>query len=104
MFTRLLKERGLKCDNSLQNIGDVTVYPMEYFNPIGEDITAAPVVTENTRTIHWYQASWYEPLDAVLFKMRKKYGYKKGTVFFSLRHPIAAMKRRKNKSKNKIEV
>lgn len=103
IFTGLLKSWGLKGDNSLQQVKDVTVYPMEYFNPIGDDITSQPKITENTRAIHWYNASWFNANDKILFNMRKKYGYKRGTLLFVLRHPIMAMRRKMNKN-NKVTV
>lgn len=97
--TRLLKEWGLKCDNTLQQVRDVTVYPMEYFNPIGENISSRPEITENTRSIHWFQASWFSKIDLELFNLRKKFGYKIGTVIFVFKHPIAAIKRKFDKNK-----
>ena len=49
LFTRLLRESGLKNENVLQHIDDITIYPMEYFNPIGDDISSNPKITNNTR-------------------------------------------------------
>ena len=97
LFTDLLREHGLKRKNMLQKVQDITIYPMEYFNPIGDDIASKPKITENTRAIHWYQASWYDPLDSKLFQYRKKHGHFWGTLRFTLRHPKAAWKRNKNK-------
>lgn len=101
IFTKLLSEIGLKKDNSLQCIAGITVYPMEYFNPIGAEKTAKPIVTHNTRTIHWYSASWLQTLDAKLWHLRKRYGHKKGNFLFSILHPFAAWKRYKKRKKDK---
>lgn len=101
LFTDLLCDMGLRKDNSLQQVDGITIYPMEYFNPIGEDKYAKPTVTENTRSIHWYDASWYSDELTELFRKRKRFGYFWGTLFFSVMHPIAALKRRRyNKAKN----
>lgn len=71
IFTRMLLQMGLKQDNSLQTVEGIKVYPMEYFNPVGDNPADKPHITCNTRTIHWYQASWYGKVDADLLKKRK---------------------------------
>lgn len=101
IFTDLLRAEGLKCDNSLQVINDITVYPMEYFNPIGEIISSKPVITENTYTIHHFQASWFSDSDKNYFNFKKKHGEFWGRAFFILRHPVIAIKKKLNSRKNK---
>jgi len=55
--TKVLKNLGLKTDGSLQKLGDLIVYPFEYF--CGVDLANShPVITKNTYTIHHYNASW----------------------------------------------
>lgn len=104
IFTRMLLQMGLKQDNSLQMVEDIKVYPMEYFNPVGDNPASKPHVTANTRTIHWYQASWYSKLDADLLNKRKKYGRFWGTILFIMRHPVAAIQRKSGKNKYNVKI
>ncbi len=90
--TGMLKERGLKLDGSLQIVGGTTVYPTEYFNPKGGDY-GKETITENTRAIHHYLASWKSPLDRLIMQYKVKYGVKKGKRLFVLRHPCLAFKK-----------
>lgn len=57
--TRLLQQRGLVLENSLQQVAGVWIYPNEYFNPL-EDATGRLHITENTRSIHWYSKTWMD--------------------------------------------
>lgn len=55
--TQALKALGLKCDNSLQTIGNITVYPWEFFCPV-DWRTHRRMTTPNTFSIHHFDASW----------------------------------------------
>ena len=55
--TNVLVENGLKQTNELQEVAGVWIYPREYFNPL-DDNTGKLVITENTRSIHWYTKTW----------------------------------------------
>ncbi|WP_072544752.1 glycosyltransferase family 32 protein [Mediterranea massiliensis] len=57
--TNLLIQDGLSCISGIQKIGDIYIYPSEYFCPINI-ITKKMHITKNTRTIHHYMASWQE--------------------------------------------
>ena len=61
----IFRRHGLSDRNEIQQVAGITVYPAEYFCPINP-ATAILTVTENTRTIHHYAATWTIPL-------RKKY-------------------------------
>lgn len=54
--TDLLVERGLKNVNEIQCVDGIYIYPKEYFNPL-EHINQLHI-TENTRSIHWYDGTW----------------------------------------------
>lgn len=55
--TKALEEMGLKKTNELQRLDGITVYPSEYFSP--KDLSTGKVsLTENTCTIHHFNASW----------------------------------------------
>lgn len=56
--TRLLKNYGLECENSVQNVAGTTIYPTDYFCPLKMG-TNRLSLTENTYSIHHYAASWY---------------------------------------------
>lgn len=57
LFTELLEKYGFEGNNLLQKCGDMTIFPMDYFNPY-DDATGLLHKTENTYTIHWYDKSW----------------------------------------------
>lgn len=55
--TETLMEDGLQNKKGIQQVGDITVYPHEYFAPI-DVITGRLHITQNTYTIHRYMGSW----------------------------------------------
>lgn len=57
--TENLVKLGLKNTSGIQKISGITIYPSEYFAPISA-ITGRLHITENTRSIHRYMASWNE--------------------------------------------
>lgn len=56
--TKLLQNYGLKKQNEIQKIQDVTIYPTDYFCPLKMG-TNKLTITDNTHSIHHYAASWY---------------------------------------------
>ncbi len=61
----IFRRRGLTDSSEIQEVAGIAVYPAEYFCPINPS-TGILSVTENTRTVHHYAATWTIPL-------RKKY-------------------------------
>jgi mannosyltransferase OCH1-like enzyme len=55
--TEILMEEGLQSAKGIQQVGDITVYPHEYFAPINV-ISGKLHITPNTYTIHHYMGSW----------------------------------------------
>lgn len=55
--TNLLFQYGLKNIKGIQYISGVTIYPKDFFNPYSFD-THKLDITENSRSIHRYDASW----------------------------------------------
>ena len=96
IVTDILEKHGLKRDNSAQSIAGYVIYPTEYFNPKGGDY-GAEKITENTYSIHHYEASWKSTLDRKIMRYKVKYGNKKGRILFTLRHPILALKKWREK-------
>lgn len=67
--TEYLVNKGLKATNSIQRIEDVYIYPKEYFCP-KDYYTGIINITQNSYTIHHYDASWlpwYEKLERSIF-------------------------------------
>lgn len=58
--TKFLLKYGMKDVGGIQRVGEVTVYPPEYFNPLNS-VTGELVITEKTHSIHRYTASWLSP-------------------------------------------
>lgn len=55
--SNIFKKHGLKDADEIQEVCGVTVYPAEYFCP--KDFTTGELhITENTRSIHWFDGSW----------------------------------------------
>ena len=79
--TNILKGYGLKESEKIQHIKDFDIYPADFFCPMDYK-TGEMDITENTKTIHWYTASWF-PADYLrrrkkAMKIRRKVGGKKG--------------------------
>ena len=55
--TNKLVEMGLQNKCEIQKVGEFTIYPHDYFNPINI-VTGRLHITENTRSIHRYAGSW----------------------------------------------
>jgi len=58
--TELLKNHGLNVfDNSIQDLGDIVIYPTEYFCPKGFS-SGVSYITADTFSIHHFDASWLD--------------------------------------------
>ena len=55
--TKVLLDCGMNAEPGLQQVEGMWIYPAEYFCPINV-ITGRMHITENTRTIHHYAATW----------------------------------------------
>lgn len=75
--TNILKRHGFREGNSIQKIEGIYIYPNEYFCPMDYE-TGNVRITDKSRSIHWYDASW---LDARM-KIRR-YRYEKIRNIFS---------------------
>ena len=54
--TEFLAANGIKPTKGIQSVRNIYIYPKDYFNPL-EHINMLSI-TENTRTIHHYAATW----------------------------------------------
>lgn len=55
--TEILMKRGLSKTKGIQHLENMTIYPKEYFCP-KDYYTGEFSLTDNTRSIHHYKASW----------------------------------------------
>ena len=56
-ITNILAKYGLKNNEEIQYIKGIYIYPKDYFNPLDHE-TGRIILTENTRSIHHFMASW----------------------------------------------
>lgn len=57
--TEILKRHGFISNDKIQKVADVYIYPKEFFCPM-DYATGKVEITENSRSIHWYDASWLD--------------------------------------------
>ena len=76
--TNAMLNLGFIPSAEIQKINDITIYPKDYFNPIVYE-TGVLEITKNTKSIHWYDASWFPKGDKKIHlveqKIRKKFKY-----------------------------
>lgn len=65
--TEVLFEHGLQISNEIQQIDGISIYPKDFFCPIGID--GKMEMTERTHTIHHYAQSWMPASHIWLRKM-----------------------------------
>lgn len=82
--TDVLLKHEWKSNGSIQTVAGVTIYPPEYFCPLNYD-TGVLTITENTRSIHHYTASWQSESDKKYYQwtlvLQNRFGYKIGKRF-----------------------
>jgi hypothetical protein len=69
--TTILKKHGLEEENAIQQLDCLTIYPCDYFSP-KSFLTGKIVLTENTHSIHHYDASWFPEIDKLFVIKRRK--------------------------------
>lgn len=84
--TEYLKRYGLQQPvTSVQKVAGIYVYPADYFCPMDYE-TGEITLTENTRSIHHYMASWFNPHEkkwhAWQQALARKIGFEKSNRFF----------------------
>ena len=68
--TQILLERGLKNTSEIQQIGQIVIYPKEFFNPRNNN-TGVLQKTNNTHSIHWYAQSWVSSKERLKSKITR---------------------------------
>ena len=69
--TKILIENGLKNTNDIQKVGDIWIYPVDYFNPLNDN-TGVLNITDNTRSIHWYTKTWIRKRNPIVSWLSKR--------------------------------
>ena len=68
--TEVLCDHGLVKNGKEQTVGDVHVYPADWFNPL-DSTTGLLRKTENTVSVHWYSMSWISPMKRLRVKIMR---------------------------------
>lgn len=55
--TNVLRDNGFEGNGTIEKVCGVSIYPVDYFCPMNY-VTYELVITENTRSIHYYTATW----------------------------------------------
>ncbi len=76
--SELLCQSGLKNTHNIQTIEGINIYPKEYFCPLSPTLVLD--LTENSRTIHHYSASWESKMVKFRKKIKRTIGYKTVTL------------------------
>ena len=58
LTSHLVEKYGLVVENEYQDLGEISVYPTEYFCPLNSNTKKCDYLTENTHSKHLYLASW----------------------------------------------
>lgn len=74
-ITEYLVKKGLSRDNCEQDVGDLHIYPTDYFAAKDYD-TGKVHKTMNTISIHQYNASWKTPKQKLVYKIKMVIGEK----------------------------
>jgi Mannosyltransferase OCH1 and related enzymes len=56
--TMAFQKLGFSYSSTIQKVGDVTVYPPEFFDPLGTGKGTKYIFSDNTVSVHHYDASW----------------------------------------------
>lgn len=63
--TQYFLQRGLQVGGAKQRVGDVEIYPSEYFSPKSWN-TGEYNITNNTVVVHHFSGTWHSPLTRFL--------------------------------------
>lgn len=68
----VLARHGFVAKNEKQRIGELVIYPADYFCP-KDFATGKLTITENTHSIHWYDASWQPKSSKVFYAVTRRF-------------------------------
>lgn len=85
--TALFEHMGLRLRPGVVSFKGINIYPVDYFNP--KRPNGKLVLTENTRSIHHYSASWHTPRERMLGWIGGRFGKRAAMVVGLLtRNPL----------------
>ena len=73
-FRNICMNYGFVPDNTIQTVNGLTILPKDYLYP-SDPVTHEFKITENTYTIHYYDASWVSPVDVYGRTQQGKYKF-----------------------------
>ena len=76
--TNIILKHGVVHHDKITDVAGIAVYPPDFFCPLNY-YTGEMNITENTRSIHHYFASWVTPESRAIFAIKKKL-YGKGRI------------------------
>lgn len=83
--TELLCKHGLKNCDSIQECAGIWIYPKDYFCPIDYN-TGKIRITDNTRGIHHYTASWLTTRQKIINVVLRLIGEKAFSIILKIKH------------------
>lgn len=83
--TELLCKHGLKNINEIQKCAGIWIYPKDYFCPIDYS-TGKIKVTDNTRGIHHFAASWLTTRQKIINVFLRLIGEKAFSIILKIKH------------------
>lgn len=93
MMTNICKKYGLMINDKEQLIQNMKIFPRTYFCPY--DFWMNRYFTENTYTIHYFNASWLDDDEKKRIEKERKIIFKlKSKIFFQLKKIIKVVMRR----------
>lgn len=91
-ITEFLVNKGLKRDDSMQMIDNMKIYPSEYFAAKNYD-TGVIHQTENTISIHQYNASWMTKRKKIALKIKRIIGVNNFEKLIKIKKKITKKRR-----------
>ena len=87
--TEILVKHGLRNTPEIQQVAGIWIYPWDYFCPMSPTLVLN--LTENSRTIHLFNASWCTKSERLRKKVKRLIGYR----FTKLLQPLVLFIRKK---------
>lgn len=69
--SEILKKNGYKGTGKIEKVGNIIVYPADYFCPMNYH-NGKITITSNTKTIHHYAETWHNPAERKIDGIRRK--------------------------------
>jgi len=91
--TNLLRKKGLRYTNNIQQVDGVWIYPKEFFCP-KDYVTGKLSITKNSRSIHHYSATWIPKEQRMEARFWQALGLKPHRFMWHLDNLIDFIKRR----------